>query len=490
MSYDLDDDNEALDLLAITEAWYVENGTSEIPEHPDTNYYELSQDQQKLFPLLFESTVGYRLTYGGHQMTNVPGRLIPFMVGVKLGLSDNALFKIMGHHEVQLQDILAPDLGSTDDSYPVALTTATGESVNETDFNIKLFQIFSKLNSRHEELEDFKDVTSRYTMALIHTELSHHWPCNKIERQGKLASKQYDGSITLPEHDFSSILYRLEKPSHLPNNNMMDFLQRSGMLTSHVAKKDTVLYAMWELLLERSIHGEKVPEALVDYCAVHPNPATRATVKRALLSLTENPWVMLPEPEVLLPFLQKKFTGKDFAPVHESAILLLNIVPEDDAESMLASVHHLPSYQKLLINPELILAKIAKEIMEIPAGDLGFSQLSAFRKMSCFQFPVQQIQGFTPEVLVNHVLDGLASYCTPNHVAGQSNKPGLDRDAQNGLKSLVQMLTLSHTLDCNQFADRSLAEKRLLIDGGINVKDMKGLSLPELGQLFSQDLNL
>jgi hypothetical protein len=199
---------------------------------------------------------------------------------------------------------------------------------------------------------------------------------------------------------------------------------------------------------------------------------------------------MLPEPEELLPFLQKKFTGKDFAPVHESAILLLNIVPEDDAESMLASVHHLPSYQKLFINPELILAKIAKEIMEIPAGDLGFSQLSAFRKMSCFQFPVQQIQGFTPEVLVNHVLDGLASYCTPNHVAGQSNKPGLDRDAQNGLKSLVQMLTLSHTFDCNQFADRSLGEKRLLIDGGINIKDMKGLSLPELGQLFSQDLNL
>ncbi|MNC80380.1 hypothetical protein D3C75_1331570 [compost metagenome] len=53
------------------------------------------------------------------------------------------------------------------------------------------------------------------------------------------------------------------------------------------------------------------------------------------------------------------------------------------------------------------------------------------------------------------------------------------------------MLTLSHKFDCNQFATRDLAEKRLLIDGGINVKEMKSvLSLPQLGEIFGQDLNL
>jgi hypothetical protein len=53
------------------------------------------------------------------------------------------------------------------------------------------------------------------------------------------------------------------------------------------------------------------------------------------------------------------------------------------------------------------------------------------------------------------------------------------------------MVMLSHKFDCNQFSDRTLAEKRLLIDGGIDVKEMKSiLSLPQLGEIFSQDLNL
>lgn len=490
MPIELDNDDEALELLAIAEAWYLERGTSEIPEDPDTKIYELSSDQKRLFPLLFESNVGYTLTYGAEQVTSVPGRLIPFMVGLKLGLSDDALLKIMGHHEVEFQDVLAPSVDPLDHGYSEILVTAAGESVNETDFTIKLFQIFSKLHSRHEELECFKEVGSRYTMAFIHTGLSDHWPCHKIERQGELSSTAFDGSVELPDHDYGSIIHRLEKHSHFPNHNMMDFLKRSGMLTQNVVKKDTVLYTLWEALIESALDGDKAPEALLDYCANHPNPGTRATIKRALLSLTESPYIMLPEPEELIPYLQKKFTERDYAPVFESAIFLLNIVREDDVETMLASIHGLPSYQKLLANPELILAQMAKEILAIPAADLGFSQLSAFRKMGCFGFPMQQIKGFTPEVLVNHILDGLNSYCTPNHVTGYSGKPSLDTDAKNGLKSLVGMLTLSHKFDCNQFADRSLAEKRLLIDGGINVKEMKGLSLPELGQLFSQDLNL
>jgi hypothetical protein len=483
-------DYEALDLLAIVEAWYLEHGAEEIPEHPESTHHELTNEQKRLFPLLFESNFGYCFKYGGSQVINVPGRLIQFFVGVKLGLPETVLFRAMGHHDVHLEDIMSPEYGQTDDGYPVVLVTADKESINETEFNIKLFQTFGRLNSRHEAFDSFDSTSTRYALAVMHTDVEHKWPRTIIENQSKISLNSGKQTIALPSDDFGFIQSRLEKMSHLPNSNMMDYLKRSGMLTESVIKKDTVLYTMWEELLGQCVKGKQVPEALLEFAIRHPNPATRAVVKKALLSVGEDPQEFLPPLGNLIPYLQKKLTD-EFADVLDSPIFMLNIIPTHDPESMLADIRHISHYRKLLVNPELILSKVAQELLSLPFSDLGFSQLNVLGKMCLFDFPVQRIEGFSPETLVNHLLDGLKVYCCQSPIAGQSHKPGLDRDVQNGLKSLVQMVMLSHKFDCNQFSDRTLAEKRLLIDGGIDVKEMKSiLSLPQLGEIFSQDLNL
>ena len=482
-------DYEALELLAIVEAWYLEHGTDEIPEHPESTHHKLTDAQKKLFPLLFESNFGYCFKYGGDHVMNVPGRLIPFFVGLKLGLSETVLFRAMGHHDVALEDIMSPAYGVDNDGYPVVLVTADGQSINETEFNINLFKTFSRLHSRHEEFDVFDSTSTRYTLAVMHTEVEHNWPRAIMERRSYISLNSGNQAIYLPSEDFGFMQSRLEKLSYLPNSNMMDYLNRSGMLTQSVIQKDTVLYTMWEELLGLCVKGKQVPEALLEFAIGHPNQATRAEVKKALLSMGEDPQEFLPPLEDLIPYLQKKLT-EEFADVLDSPIFMLNIVPTFDPESMLDGVRNLPNYRKLLANPELILSKVAQELLALPVSDLGYSQMQVFGKMSSFDFPAQRVEGFSPEALVNHLLDGLKAYCCPSRISGQSHKPSLDRDVQNSLKSLVQMLMLSHTFDCNHFADRPLTDKRLLIDGGIDVKDMKGLSLPELGHLFGQDLNL
>ena len=479
-------DKETVELIKLVESWYEEHGTRPIPEESDSEWDQLSDKQKSLFPILHEATY-LKFCYGSEdEVTDVPGRMIPFFVGVKLGFSESSLQKILDNHDVQNDCIESIEYDGTKDRF-VVLITSDGEEVTDTDFNIKLLSAFSKL--KPEQLNTFDSASSIHALGLMHTDIKRMWPSSSIDASSARSSISLQGTVDLPEDDFAFVISRIEKKSQFPNNSMTDFLKRSGMLTKGVRTKDTVAYSMWEELLSMCTNGSKVHQDLLDFCLSHPNPEIKSKSAQAILSLNEDSLMFLPDVDKLIRYLEPKLYGSGLSSILSSPTLLLNLVRTDEADVMMADVSNIPQYRGLFAQPDLVLEKLAKEAMSTPPGEYGLSQFTALTKLGMFGLPAQRTEGFSPEALVNHVLDGLASYCTQKTVAGQSQKPSLDNDARRGFRNLLTMLALNHDLDCSTFVGRSYAEKRLLIDVGLDIQKL-GFTVEETGKVFGEDLGL
>lgn len=479
-------EKETIELIKLVENWYEEHGTRPIPEESDSEWDQLSERQRDLFPILYEATYLKFCYRSEDEVTDVPGRMLPFFVGVRLGFSETALQKILENHNVQSDCIESIEYDGTKDRF-VVLITSDGEEVTDTDFNIKLLSAFSKIRS--EQLDTFDSVSSIHALGLMHTDIKRLWPSSAIDVSSARSSTSLQGTVDLPEDDFAFVISRIEKKSQFPNNSMTDFLKRSGMLTKGVRTKDTVAYSMWEELLNLCINDSKVHQDLLDFCLSHPNPELKSASAQALLSLNEDSMLFLPDVDKLIGYLEPKLDATGLSSILSSPTLLLNVVKTDEADVMMADVSNIPQYRSLFSQPDLVLQKLAKEAMSTPPGEYGLSQFTAFTKLGMLGLPAQRTDGFSPEALVNHVLDGLASYCTQKTVAGQSQKPSLDNDARTGFRSLLTMLTLNHDLDCSTFVGRSYAEKRLLIDVGLDIQKL-GFSVEETGKVFGEDLGL
>lgn len=464
-------------LLNAIEDWYDQNGSSaDIPgpiEPSEENSENgVREEAHSEFAEAFNSNSNHTVSYGGDEIYEVRGHVLPLLAGVKLGFSANTLKKIISHHEISVDDIINLSFPHWGRRENVVLTHQNGAPCTQFDFACTILQAMNLLPERQMQMANAVSNDPVITLALIHADNESAWPSTKIKERAAEAQSTTAKAFRrnpLPSQDFASIAIQLKDYTSLPNHNPMEFIHRIGMLLPDTAKRSTAQYAIWEALAVESKNGNKCCQNILSFCANHKSPKVQERVRQALVSLGS--YEHMDDPIATHTHLRNIFNNNTYSDVFNKVVPRINLVPFEP-ESFADTFFYDPNYGEFMGRKESVLSVIAKEIISQPVEDLGYNQLYVFAKLKWLELPAQRIEGFSPEALVNHVLDGVTNY-TAKYPLPVCDKARMDSEVKEALSDLIQILQMTHKFDYTSFDKRTTQEKSLLIESGFPAKELK-----------------
>ena len=472
-------------LLNAIESWYDINGST--CQIPDSDYK--SEDLAKAFAEAFNGSSNHTVSYGGGEMHEVSGKVLPLLAGIKLGFSLSTLKDIILHHDIGVSDIDNIDFADELLGGDPVIKHRNGSFCSIIDFVTTSYQAMSLASSRHFDMSHASDTKSITQLGLMHTEHEDFWPSHHIKIRAQTVQEVAPSSLKnnwVSQHDFAHIITRLNDESSFPNASPMDFLIRIGMLLPETAKRSTAHYSFWEETAEQSMSGNTACTKLLEYCANHPNPDVQKRVNQALLSL--GGYEFMDDAGAMYNHFKSIFNNDTYRDTFSKIVPRINLVPYDPGE-FLAYFPEDREYCNFLNHKETILSVVAKEILEQPVEELGYNQLYVFAKLKCLEIPAQRIEGFNPEALINHIVDGIGAYSSKKPLIN-CHKQRMDLEVKTSLAELISLVQLNHKIDYKAFEHRTSSEKALLITSGFLREEMTGLTYQDKGYIFTQELGV
>lgn len=472
-------------ILSAIEDWYDQNGSSSAIPNLGSAEVEVPSDTPYELAEAFNSLSNHTVLYGGDEIYEVRGNVLPLLAGVKLGFSPKTLAQIIAHHEISVDDILNLSFQRWGAHNNVVLTHRSGGTCTQFEFACMAFQAMNLLPEKQAQLANALTADPVYTLALMHVDHEAAWPSSQIKDRAAEAQTPAAKGFTrnpISGQDFSSIAGQLSSTASLPNHSPMEFIQRVGMLLPETAKRATAQYAIWEALAGQSEVGNSCCRGILDFCANHKNPQVQSAVRRALLSLGS--YEGMDDPVSTHSHLKAIFDKDAYRDVFDQVIPRINLLPffQDEFEDTL---FYNKRYADFMENPERLFSTVAQELLAQPAADLGYNQLSIFSKLKALELPDQKIEGFKPEALLHHVLDGIGLYTAKRPLA-VCEKSRMDESVKQSLSDLIRVLDTTRKLDFASFDSRTTQEKSLLIESGVPAKELKFRN--NVANLFSPSL--
>jgi hypothetical protein len=480
-----------IELLAAAIGWYQSNGAAPLPKKGIISGTRVNaallhrDDEDDVYDLEDLSSDD------DHAIGNVPGKVIPVLAAISLGFDSVALAKVINEHSVTLQNIRWLEFENAGNTI-IQLYENGHSTASPTKINIEIFKAFAAdpvlCDELHRTVSSEPD--SMTCIGLMHTIESDLWPAAKIEEHARLVMTPTKRVITSVYVAFEFISSRPEHADELPNQSPIDLIKRSGMLTDAVLRKQTGCFSLWEDLLYVATSDQPQPlqiEILKAFTQVKDKQTVDLLV-RGLLSVTSETFESPLFAEDVHSLLKSIFSDQPaFAPVLDSVALKLNLLPVDWVPNE-ADINNDPHfYNDLVNNQQTLISRIANELLARPAEHLGTFDYSVFKKLTGMNLPPQVID-FSPEHLVNHILDSIRTYKTPNQVTCQS-KVQVDEWAMENLESMVKLLMRDHTFDVNKFTHLEDDSKISLIKAGVGIS-LKSLSRKGRGQVLEDSMGL
>jgi hypothetical protein len=419
----------------------------------------------------------------GDGIRDVPGRLIPFLAGLELGLSDEALAEILKHHGADLFDINRPTFSG---SMMTCLNVqSSGKQISASEVHIRFYSAMKTIVHVSDLVQAARRGKAYDHLALLHLNSPSVWADTMITE--RLAGVYQNSAYAqhLSPDDFGAVIERVMTLDDLPNRSIAEFIDRSGMLNEGVITKRLDRHAHWELLMERLCSGSDIASQIFEYLCAVTDKKQQASVLKAVLSL-ESCSTRLTPAKVMrqLSWLPESCYLRAAL---SSNILKINLLDSNywEAEEPLLKNG---SYSELLSRPELILSKVAKEILAIKPAQMGFSHFTAFARMSFMNLQPQVID-FRPEALLNHLFDAYDMFKKPEKCTGLEVKT-IDDLAMTGIETALILIAREHTLDPEVFNHRSAEEKVMMVKAGVNPKGFTGFDGKHKSQILEDAMGL
>lgn len=477
--------DEPKNLLNAIEAWYDQNGSA--CQLPDSQCG--SEALAKAFEETFNNSSNHTVSYGGGEMHEVSGNVLPLLAGIKLGFSLNTLKEIILQHDIGVSDIDTMDFGDEMSGGDPVIKHRNGASCSKIEFVTTALQAMSLTDARHFDMSHASDTKSLTQLGLMHTDNEEFWPSHHIKVRALTVQEIAPAGTKnqwVSQHDFAHIITHLHDESSLPNASPMDFLTRIGMLLPETAKRSTAHYSFWEEMAEQSMTGNKACTKVLEYCANHPNPDIQTRVKQALLSL--GGYEFIDDAGEMYNHIKSIFNNDTYRDTLSQVIPRINLVPYDPSE-FLAYFPDDQEYCNFLNRKETLLSVVAQEVLEQKVQDLGYNQLYVFAKLKYLELPAQRIEGFIPEALINHMVDGIGAYAAKLPLAN-CHKARMDVEVKASLAELITLIQLNHKIDYKAFEHRSSSEKALLVESGFPIHQFTGLTYQDKGFIFTRELGV
>lgn len=480
MSYEV----SGIELLAAAIGWYQSNGAVTIPEAgliPGTKVRASTFHDIEHLNLRSDK---------GNGISSVPGNVYPVLAGIALGFDSVTLAKIIKDHEMTLEQL--DDLGF--DHRTTTLIRLFEKQYSPASPNhiyievIKAFAADPELRlTIHPFFGNSQDV--KECIGIMHTEERDLWPASRIEEHAKRLMKPTDAMVDSEFSPFENLSSRTTQASDLPNQNPIDFISRSGMLSEAVLRKQTGFFSLWEDLLNAATVSKQPLqlEILRTFTEVE-DKETLDLLIRGLRSMATEMYDYVLDAEDVFDLLCDLFYGHPaLSEVPNNIVFKLGLAPLQWSIEEPEKVEKTSFFYDLVNNQQTLLSRVANDLLARPAEHLGYADYNAFSKLKNMDLPPQVID-FEPERLVNHILDSINTYKTPNKVTCEL-KLGVDKWATHNLEVMAKMLMREHQFDFSQFNHRDEASKVALIKAGFGI-DRKTISRMARGIILEDEMGL
>lgn len=262
------------------------------------------------------------------------------------------------------------------------------------------------------------------------------------------------------------------------------------MLTEPVIRKQTSKFDMREDIAFHSNYNSKPQVSVLEHIARTEDKTLQALALRGLLSISASASHHEFVAQSLYETLQIHFGDNEFfKPLFDSIILKLNLFVNSDYQlGLQAMSRHALLFDEMLESQETLLSRVANEIISRPGNNLGLYEICVFNKLSLCRLP-EQVLTFSPELLINKVMDSYSSFISPSKQK-EYEKKKLDHEALKSIESMIRLLGKDYKYDYDQFTHRSDNDKVALIESGMDMRNFKGLSRQARGRLLENDLGM
>lgn len=472
-------------LLDAAISWYSENDAAPIPKDGHLAGEGTSN------AIFYSGQALYLYPKDGHRLDNIPGRLIPVLAAISVGFDSSTIARIIDKHQVKLWDVTGLAFSNATFA-PIPLLKEKLSKASGSRIHIEMV----KAHDADENLRvDLLDNASTYPspqqgLAYTHAELSSLWPSAAIQLHAKRVMTPTPDKVRERFTAFTDLTAAANVMSDFPHDDPLVLARRAGMLNGIVQRKVTGKFSLWETTLKLATLGYEAQTKLLEAVRDNGHRKTVALALRGVLSSASDATTADYQGDDVLKFALDFFKdASDFHEVRLSTIFKLNTISLCDYPNELLAMERRPElYDNLLSRQNTLLSMVALEILSRPANELGYSEYLALLKLARMKLPPQEIK-FSPERLINHVLNSSSTFLTPNVVMCRA-KLAMDETVRDSILAMADLVSRHHNLDYGKLQQHTEATKILLIKGGLDVRQFGGLSRASRGLVLEHELGL
>lgn len=440
----------------------------------------------------FHSSSAYYLSpSNGNRLENIPGRLIPVLAGISLGLDSQTVARIINDHGAKIWDVTSLSLSNLDLA-PIPLLKEGLAQASSAKIFIEVVKAFDTCAAMRVELLDNKVSSPGALMALAytHAEFQDLWPTAAIRQHADYIMTPSEGKVRDRAPRFEGLIAAPKAVTDLPHGDALVLMRRVGMFDDVVSRKLTGRFAFWEKMASLAAQGHAQQIKMMEAVRDCDDRETLALALKGFLGSASDATTSDYEGDRVLQFTQDFFRGNEhFRPLLESTIYKLNTISLVDYLDDLARMEHRSElYSDILNHRGTLVSRVAHEILSRPANELGYADYLALSKLARLKLPKQEIS-FDPARLISHVLDSIATYLTPNEVLCRE-KLKMDEVARESIIALGSLTSRLGALDYSGLQRHTEDDKVLLITGGLDVRRFTGLSRASKAAVLEHEMGL
>ncbi|WP_274644438.1 hypothetical protein [Pseudomonas serbica] len=472
--------------------WYHGNGPVPIPNLTESQYADQGlKDYSVLFQERAENGKNNQSIRFSSKSTlkYISIQMTPIIAAIQHGFSDSKILDLMLHHKVEPDHFRSMTCDETEPLFKAH----SGKDFNLQDLYNSLIKALnskpkgrSLLNNAYES----NNYNEEMTIAFLQSDDSSYWNSTRLQKVANIIAE--NGGYTVPHYTaFNEFIEQVSSTSCFPENSALEFLRRSGMFNEDLIRKRSASYGMWETTLKRLLIDRPMALQLFLACGNATDRNDQAVIRRALKSISIDSYDSTINPAYAIQRLKDVLVDCAIDDIFNSDVFKLNLMSLDRTEDFLgmsAEDGDAAAYKLICNQNSELISRLAKEVLNVPLHQMGYSHFSCWRRLPLLTLMPQRLRPGTAESLVTHMLRAFDQFTYPDN--GTEEKIEVDRNARAGLKDLVQVLACHHDFDYSYFHDLSSPHKKDLIMMGLDVKKLPGLTLQDLGDVFSHDMGL
>lgn len=465
--------------------WLKKHGTEPFPE-----------DSQPILDTRIHAsdfcTDGSYLMEGdqGSAITWIHCSIFPVIAAISLGFSTDDLTRLVLRHNVSLEHVTSMHFFGLPET-PIATDLPGFPFLTHEKIALEIVKSYASEPELLTVLEQHISIYAEpiiVAAALSINERPSLWPSTQIAQHADAVMRSPE-VIATAFNGYREVVGSFQSPSELPNSSEIDLIHRSGMSSSSVLRKLTGRFDMWEDIVSLEPYETFSPALVLQAIAKTDDPLIQGIAIRGLKSILAEASQKDLTPSKMVQTLNEYFTGiPAYEPVLNSVVLKINLHATEEyarhgaLENLVDLLGDQPNEMQTL------LSRVARELLSSPADEMGLPEYSVFEKLWAMKLP-PQVLNFSPERLINHMLDSLSTYLAPEGATCQA-KQEVDMTARDSVTSMVRLIGRKYPYDYDLLQGRTEDEKLLLIQSGLETKKFKGLSRRTLGKAFESDLGM